>query len=93
MRGILVEENGDVIIADGHLAIGDNRMQCARQLTEACTGEYKHAPTLGGNVRRMLSGEADPFWAGDVRKQLSQCGIDVERIRVENQVITIELND
>jgi len=93
MRGILVDENGNAVISNGHLTLGDNRMQCVQQLIGAYTGEYKHAPILGGNAGRMLSGIPDPFWAGDVRKQLDKCGIGVKSIRVDGGNIIVEINN
>ena len=82
MKGILVDDNGNLMVSGGHLLIGDNREQVTQHLIAAFTGEYKHAPTLGGNARRMIAGTPDPFWAGNVKGQLKQCPIDVERLRV-----------
>ena len=85
MNGILVNDNGDLIISGGHVTVGDNREQCARHLITAWTGEYKHAPMLGGNVRRMIAGSQDPFWAGRMKEHLKQCHIDVERLSVTDE--------
>ena len=85
MYGILVNDNGDLIITGGHVTVGDNREQCARHLITAWTGEYKHAPMLGGNVRRMIAGSQDPFWAGRMKEHLKQCYIDVERLSVTDE--------
>ena len=93
MKGILVDDNGDLMVSNGHLSVGDNRMQCARHLTGAYTGEFKHEPTLGGNAGRMIAGTPDPFWAGEMRKQLSRCNIGVNSISIEDKTITLELND
>ena len=82
MRGILTEDNGDLMVNGGHVTVGDNRVQCAQQLIGAFTGEYKHAPMLGGNARRMIAGGRDPFWAGRMKEQLKQCHVEVERLRV-----------
>ena len=91
MNGILVNDNGDLIVSGGHVAVGDNREQCARHLITAWTGEYKHAPMLGGNVRRMIAGGHDPFWAGRMKEQLKQCHIDVERLRVTDEDVEIRI--
>lgn len=78
-----MNDKGDLIITGGHVAVGDNREQCARHLIAASTGEYKHAPMLGGNVRRMIAGGHDPFWAGRMKEQLRQCHISIEHLRVK----------
>ena len=93
MKGILVDDNGDLVMSGGHIAIGDNRAQCAQHLIGAFTGEYKHAPLLGGNARNMISGTPDPFWAGSVKSQLRQCLIEAERIEVTDEGIVVELKN
>ena len=93
MKGILVDDNGNLMVSGGHLLIGDNREQVTQHLIGAFTGEYKHAPTLGGNARRMIAGTEDPFWAGNVKSQLKQCHIEVERLRVVDGEIEVEIKD
>lgn len=91
MKGILVDNNGNLIVSGGHLLIGDNRAQCAQHLIGAFTGEYKHAPLLGGNARNMIAGTPDPFWAGSVKSQLRQCLIEAERVELVDGEIIVEL--
>ena len=93
MKGILVDDNGDLVIRGGHIATGDNRTQCAQHLIGAFTGEYKYAPLLGGNARNMICVTPDPFWAGNVKSQLRQCLIEAERLEVGANTIEIELKD
>lgn len=93
MKGILTDDSGALAISGHHLQIGDNRAQCAQHLISAFTGEYKHAPMLGGNIRRMIAGTPDPFWAGSVKSQLQQCLIEAERVEVGANTIEIELKD
>ena len=93
MKGILIDDNGNLIISGGHVTVGDNRAQCAQHLIGAFTGEYKHAPMLGGNARRMIAGTPDPFWAGSVKSQLRQCLIETERLQITDGTIELELKD
>ena len=93
MKGILVDDNGNLMVSGGHLLIGDNREQVTQHLIAAFTGEYKHAPTLGGNARRMIDGTEDPFWAGNVKSQLKQCHVEVERLRVVDGEIEVKIKD
>ena len=93
MKGILVDDNGDLVISGGHITIGDNRAQCAQHLIGAFTGEYKHAPLLGGNARNMIAGTPDPFWAGSVKSQLRQCLIEAERVELVDGNIELEIKD
>lgn len=91
MRGILTYDNGDLMVSGGHVTVGDNRTQCAQHLIGAFTGEYKHAPMLGGNARRMIAGSRDPFWAGRMKEQLKQCHVEVEHLRVTEGEVELRL--
>jgi hypothetical protein len=93
MRGILTEDNGELMVRGGSLAIGDNRADCARRLIEAWTGEIKAAPLLGGNVKRMISGTPDPFWAGSMKAQLNAEGITVTELKVTEQGIELRIEN
>lgn len=91
MKGILVDDNGDLMVSGGRLVIGDNRAQVAQHLIGAFAGEYKNAPLLGGNARNMIAGQPDPFWAGSVKSQLKQCLVEAERVAVEEGEVVVEL--
>lgn len=93
MKGILINDNGDLAISGGHLQIGDNRAQCAQHLIAAFAGEYKHAPMLGGNIKRMIAGTPDPFWLGNMKSQLKASHIDVKRFEIVDGDIELEINN
>ena len=94
MRGILLDDNGDLIVRGGTLLIGDNATQCVQHILIAFTGEYKHAPLLGGNIKKMINGTPDPFWSANVRRQLKSQRIEVKRITIaDNGNIEIEINE
>lgn len=91
MKGILIDDDGNLVITGGRVTVGDNRAQVAQHLLWSFTGEYKHAPKLGGNARNMIAGTSDPFWAGSVKSQLRQCLLEAERIEVTDEGIVVEL--
>lgn len=93
MNGILINDSGDLAISGHHLQIGDNRLQCAQHLISAFTGEYKHVPMLGGNIKRMIAGTPDPFWIGNMKSQLKAALIEVERLEIVNGNIELEIKD
>lgn len=93
MKGILTDDSGNLAISGHHLQIGDNRAQCAQHLIGAFTGEYKHAPMLGGNIKRMIAGMPDPFWIGNMKSQLKAALIEVERLQIIDGNIELEIKD
>lgn len=93
MRGILVDsQTGELIVDNKTLKIGDNRLQVAQHIIIAFQGEYKHAPLLGGNAKKMICGKSNPFWLGFVQSQLQSEGLSVRKIEFEeNNTINIAL--
>ncbi|MDD4395693.1 MAG: hypothetical protein PHQ33_07395 [Bacteroidales bacterium] len=93
MRGIIVDDNGNLQVQNGTLKIGDNMAQVAQHLITAFTGEYKNAPLLGGNAKRMIAGNVDPFWTGNMKRQLKQALVNVESLRVIDNEIELTINN
>ncbi|MDR2009214.1 MAG: hypothetical protein LBQ22_01880 [Bacteroidales bacterium] len=93
MKGIITDINGNLMVSGKSLQIADNRRQIAEHLIIAFTGEYKHAPLLGGNIKQMIAGFADPFWSINIKNQLYKALVEVDEITVNNDEIEIELKD
>lgn len=92
MKDIILDDNGN-ITQNGVLVIADARQQTVKHLVEAFTGEYKHAPLLGGNIKRMIAGEVDPFWPGKIKAQLKQCLLDIENVSITTEGVEIGLKN
>jgi hypothetical protein len=91
MRGILTDDEGEIMIRNRSLVIGDIREDILERVIVARRGDLKEHPLLGGGIQDMLKGRPDPFWAGDVRAQLKACGVEVKRIEVNGEEIEVEL--
>ena len=91
MKGIQVNENNELVIRDGSIAIGETDEQRALHVLNATAGEYKETPTLGCNPTRQIGGQTDPFWAGDVKKQLRRAGVEADSVNIEGNDITIKM--
>lgn len=91
MKGILLDTDGEVIIEHGTMKIGDVDAQIAEHVVTAFRGEYKEAPMIGGAVRNMLNGTPDPFWAGDVKKQLQSQGVNADVSISEGKDVVVNL--
>jgi hypothetical protein len=66
MRGILLNENGDLLIrirrgTDGKITggflVGDNAVQCAGIVLQMNQGEWKAEPVVGANLLRNIRGK------------------------------------
>jgi hypothetical protein len=91
MKGILIEESGDLMVRNGSLMIGDCEMDIAERLIRAWQGEFKEAPLLGGNVDKLLNGAVAPFWRGEMMSQLKSQYINVKRLDINESGIEIEI--
>ncbi len=91
MKGILTDDNGNLMVQNGRLVVGENSEQVAHHLIIAHPGEYKHAPMLGGNIRRMIAGNPDPFWVGKMKSQLRQALVKVSSLKVVDKDIVLEI--
>ena len=70
MKGILLDENGDIMVRNGSVVIGDVDAQVTEHVLTAFQGEYKEVPLLGGGAAKMLNGKPDPFWTAEMKRQL-----------------------
>lgn len=90
MRDILIDDSGNILCKNNDLELGDARQQIVQQVVNALTGEYKAAPTIGGNAKRMIAGRPDPFWLGHIKRQLKQCLVEAS-VRMNGENIEIIL--
>lgn len=89
MKDILLNNNNDLQAVGHDLVTGDADTQIAATIMEAATGEFKEAPLLGADMRRMLGGTPDPFWRGRVKAMLKQEHINVSDIEIDDENINI----
>lgn len=91
MKGILMDpQAGDLLLEGGQVAVGDSEGQTAEAVLLTMRGELKEHPLLGGEARKLPGGGEDRMWAGEVRAMLRGCGVECERVRYEDGVITID---
>ena len=92
MRGILTDENGDMMVQGGSLVIGNNSEDCSQRILEAYKGEIKAQPLIGCNVRDMLNGAPDPFWRSDAKRQLQSQHINAD-VEFTEKGIEVRINN
>lgn len=91
MRGILIDsETGDLLVENGGLVVGDTEAQTVEAVMMANRGEFKEFPLIGGEVMQMLGGSVDVMWPGRVKRMLRACGVDCDRVKVDNGEVIIE---
>lgn len=85
MRGILVDENNELVVENGSLKIGDRKMQDAWTLLSLNQGELKSDPIAGANLLRMIRGGVD---RERIRKMIT---VSLERVGIQFDDIKSEI--
>jgi hypothetical protein len=93
MKGILVEDNGDIMIRNGSMVIGECSADVAQRVIISWTGEFKHAPLLGGNAKQMIAGTVDPFWKGQLKAQLKAAKVNLTDLKITEQGVEVRIEN
>lgn len=93
MKGLILTDLNEIAIQNGITVITDNRADCIKRVIEAATGEFKEMPTIGGNVRKLIAGGADPFWIGQMKAQLKSLNIEVDALKVTDSGIEVSIKN
>lgn len=87
----MAQETGDLLVERGSIVIGNTDSQIAESVLVAMRGEWKECPLIGGEVKKILGGQVDVMWRGEVKKMLEACGLDVQKVSIsEDNIITVE---
>lgn len=91
MKGfVLSSETNDLLVEKGAVTVTDNEAQICENVIVAVRGELKEIPLIGGEVRFMLGGATDVMWPTRVKKMIQACGVDVSKVSVSDNVVTVE---
>jgi LEA14-like dessication related protein len=95
MKGVLFDENGDLLIkvtrgADGKITggmtIGDNAVQCAGIVLQMNQGELKEDPIIGTNLFRNIRGKLNrDKLKAKIETALTRANINIEDVKKEIQ--------
>jgi hypothetical protein len=90
MKGILLNETGDIAVANGGMVIGDTSQQAVQLLFTGAQGEWKEHPTMGIGIKRIQHGAIDRFLDRTIRVQLEGIGFDVKKLDITEKGIELE---
>ena len=87
---ILLNEDNDLVIAGGDLAVGLSDEQHIQHILQAAPGHYKQWPLLGANAVAFVGGRSDEL-KREARLQLLSDGYQVKRLAMNNNELTVEI--
>ena len=88
----MLDDLGEVALENGCLKLGDVDLQVAELLLVASSGEFKESPMLGGNIRELQGGIADPFWKNRVRNMLRSEFVEAD-VNLKYESVEIIINE
>lgn len=81
-KGILLDENGDLIVRDKSLIIGNSMLQEVFIILQMNQGESKFDPLLGANLVNLIKTNTSRFEIENrVKTHLALDGKDYEKIK------------
>lgn len=81
-KGILLGEDGDIIIRNGSMVVGDTEIQETAIIIAMNQGEQKFSPVLGVNLVQMLKSKASTVDIEQrVRVHLEKDGKDYNKLK------------
>ncbi|MDR2806262.1 MAG: hypothetical protein LBB85_11640 [Dysgonamonadaceae bacterium] len=101
MRGILLDENGDLLIKpvrengliSSGLVVGSNDYQGVRLVIEAQKGELKEAPTVGFGIDNYLKSpeEVKQKFVNELTKELKSVGFKEAKVMAGETLLEFEV--
>lgn len=94
MKGLIIE-NGDLVVKNGHLVIGDCRLDIVERLAIANRGEFKTSPKSGCGLVNVLGGNTSSVNAFKVNliEDLKRNNIEYDSIALGEDGFKIKLKD
>jgi hypothetical protein len=90
MRGIILNENLSIKVANGSMAIGDTTRQNQQVLLMANKGDFKYRPMRGVGLKRFLETSRTEELAREIRSEFTIDGMTVNKIQVNNGKLEVE---
>lgn len=85
VKDILSDENGDLLIKDGDIVIGESTKQHQKALLLAAKGSYKQFPEVGVDLRKYLLGELDlESLATAIGEEMEADGMRIQSLKLES---------
>ena len=90
--GILLDENGDIMVRNGGIAIGGTSLQNQYLILLAQKGEFKEYPTLGVGISDMLHDDDELEWKKRIREEFAKDDLKVNKIDLNLQTGNIVID-
>lgn len=87
--GIQLNTNGDLLVTNGSLSIGEVTNQNIYLLLACGKGEWKEYPTLGIGINDAIGEENTSMLMYNIRKELVNEGLSINELKITNEQLFI----
>lgn len=90
MKGIVLDEDRDLLIENGEVAIGEIDSQNLEMLIIAEKGEIREAPLRGVGIRRYVDDEDPATLLQAIRNEVAEESMTLDTIEIKNGKLNID---
>ena len=87
---IMLDHEKDLLLKNGDLVIDESDSQHIEHILLAAPGHYKMSPLVGCDITSRMKGNIDGRYKAKVALQLTADGYKVNRITIEQGILTID---
>jgi hypothetical protein len=81
--GILLDRDGELLVQNGSVAVGDITGQNQNFILLAAEGEFKESPTKGVGIYNFLEDDSPENLVRKIQSQFFSEGLKIGRLRVQ----------
>ncbi len=89
-KGIQLNENGDLLIRNGSLSIGNTLYQNQYMILKAQKGELKELPFWGAGIDNIINDDDIQATQRTIREELARDGMKVKQLTIQNNELIIK---
>lgn len=97
MKDFIIDDDFDIIISNGDIAVDKSNDQRALLILHTAAGEWKQHPLIGVGINKYLNssktGNIINALNSDIRKQIEADGLKIARLRIANDEIDLRVNE
>ena len=89
MEDLLLNDNGDLSIANGDLSIGESTTQHQRLLLTTTKGDWRENPLAGVGTAAYLKDELPGELLAEIKKEFQKDGMQVSKVSLVDENIIV----
>jgi hypothetical protein len=89
MQDLLLNDNGDLIVVNGDLSMGESTLQHQRLLLVTTKGDWRESPLAGVGTAAYLKDESAGELLSEIKKEFEKDGMQVSKVNLVDENIIV----